>query len=87
MTATPPPEASLCRVLVGVEHRAHAHREQTVRLGEVDHVEFDHRVPDKPYDVSNQRRKAESTKHMQIRGESAHEWVVSTPPPLAWKQR
>lgn len=46
VAAAPPTKPFLLGVLVGVHNRPHAHREQTIRLGEVDHVELDHRVAD-----------------------------------------
>lgn len=46
VAAAPPPQPFLLGILVGVHDRPHAHGEQTIRLGEVDHVELDHRVTD-----------------------------------------
>lgn len=47
MTAAPPPKPFSDGILVGVHNRAHAHRKEAVRLGEVNHVKFDHRVTDR----------------------------------------
>ncbi len=46
MAAAPPPQPLSGGVLVRVHHRAHAHREEAVRLGEVDDVELDNHVAD-----------------------------------------
>lgn len=48
VTATSPPQPFHSRIPVRVQHRSHAHREQTVRLGEVDHVELYHRFAHHP---------------------------------------
>lgn len=70
MAAASPPQPLIGSFLVGVHHRAHAHRKETVRLGEVHHVELDHRVADQSCRVESGTGRARPgrSKHGEFRG-------------------
>lgn len=73
VAAASPPQPLLGSFLVGVHHRAHAHSEETIRLGEVHHVEFDHSAADHscraesgragPVEVWQVKRHAQNIQH------------------------